>query len=187
MLSKEFRLNVSDAKILGRAKTMQIDVCKDDDDFKDIYDGLHLYDHVVSNDIIVVANNVPDYAFFGELNANLAIRSGAQGAIIDGVTRDTADTNRLLFPVFAKGHYCKDTRKRGIVTSRNRSIVIDGVTIRKDDLIFGDMDGIVVIPRKLEKDVLRMAMDRMQNERLILVDIARGVATSELVRKYGLF
>ncbi len=187
VLSKDFGLNVQDAKILGRAKTMQIDVCKDDDDFKGIYDSLHLYDHVVSNDIVVVANNMPDYAFFGELNANLAVRAGAQGAIIDGVTRDTSETRRILFPVFAKGHYCKDTRSRGIVTSRNRSIVIDGVTIHKDDLIFGDVDGIVVIPKKVEKEVLAKALDRMQNERLILVDIARGADTSELVQKYGLF
>lgn len=42
---------------------MQIDLCADDDDFKKIYDGLNLYDNVVSNDIIVVANNIPDYAF----------------------------------------------------------------------------------------------------------------------------
>ncbi len=73
------------------------------------------------------------------------------------------------------------------MTSRNRSIVIDGVTIHKDDLIFGDVDGIVVIPKKVEKEVLAKALDRMQNERLILVDIARGADTSELVQKYGLF
>lgn len=187
VLSKAFRLNFEDAKVLGRAKTMQIDPCKDDDDYRGIYDSLHLYDHVVSNDIVVVANNMPDYAFFGELNANLALRAGAQGAIIDGVTRDTAETRRILFPVFAKGHYCKDTRSRGTVTSRNRSVVIDGVTIHKDDLIFGDVDGIVVIPKRVEKEVLAKALDRMQNERLILVDIARGAGTDELVRKYGLF
>ena len=59
-------------------------------------------------------------------------------AIIDGVTRDTRETSDIQFPVLSKGRYCKDTRRRGIVTSKNRSVVIDGVTIRKNDLIFAD-------------------------------------------------
>ena len=187
VLSKEFHLNVPNQKIFGRAKTMQIDLCPDDDDFTKIYDSLNLYDHVVSNDIVVVANKIPDYAFFGELNANLAVRAGAIGAIIDGVTRDTRETSDMGFPVFAKGNYCKDTRKRGIVTSRNKTVIIDGISVHKDDLIFGDKDGIVVIPKMYEREVIERALESLKKERLILIDVAQGVETSELVQRYGLF
>jgi regulator of RNase E activity RraA/CMP-N-acetylneuraminic acid synthetase len=187
VLSSGFNLNLPNHKIFGRAKTMQIDLCPDDEDFKKIYDGLHLYDHVVSNDIIVVANKIPDFAFFGELNANLALRSGASGAIIDGVTRDTRETADMGFPVFSKGNYCKDTRKRGIVTSKNKTVIIDGISIHKDDLIFGDKDGIVVIPKKHEKQIIETAMEKMKNEKMILIDVAKGINTNELVTKYGLF
>ncbi|NOX36617.1 MAG: cytidyltransferase [Calditrichaeota bacterium] len=187
VLSSSFQLNIPNAKILGRAKTLQIDICPDDDDYKKIYDSLHLYDHVVSNDVIVVANHAPDFAFFGELNANLAIRSGAVGAIIDGVTRDTKETTDMGFPVFSKGNYCKDTRKRGIVTSKNKTVVIDGISIHKDDLIFGDKDGIVVIPKRYENEIINEALKRLTTEKLILIDIARGAKTNELVEKYGLF
>ena len=187
VLSKEFQLNLPISKIFGRAKTMQIDSCTDDDDFKKIYDSLNLYDHVVSNDIIVVANRIPDYAFFGELNANLAIRSGANGAIIDGVTRDTKEVSNMGFPVFSKGNYCKDTKKRGIVTSRNKTVVIDRISIHKDDLIFGDKDGIVVIPKKYEREIISKAMENMKKEKLILIDIAQGINTGELVEKYDMF
>jgi regulator of RNase E activity RraA/CMP-N-acetylneuraminic acid synthetase len=187
VLSSKFHLNIPNEKVFGRAKTLQIDLCADDDDYKKIYDSLNLYDHVVTNDIIVVANNIPDFAFFGELNANLAIRSGADGAIIDGFTRDTRETADIGFPVFSKGNYCKDTRKRGIVTSRNKTVVIDGVSIHKDDLVFGDKDGIVVIPKKFEKKILDMALEKMEQERRILIDVARGVSTSTLIEKYGLF
>jgi len=187
VLSNRFQLNIPNQKIFGRAKTLRIDLCPDDDDYKKIYDSLHLYDHIVSNDIIVVANNIPDFAFFGELNANLAIRSGAGGAIIDGVTRDTKETTDIGFPVFSKGNYCKDTRKRGIVTSRNKTVIIDGVSIHKDDLIFGDKDGIVVIPKKKEKMIIDMALEKMSQEKNILIDVARGVSTNALVEKYGLF
>ncbi|BDQ02886.1 cytidyltransferase [Ignavibacterium sp.] len=187
VLSSKFSLNLPNAKVLGRAKTLQIDLCPDDEDFKKIYDGLNLYDHVVTNDVIVVANKIPDYAFFGELNANLALRAGASAAIIDGVTRDTRETSDMGFPVFSKGNYCKDTRKRGIVTSKNKTIIIDGISIHKDDLIFGDRDGVVVIPRKYESQIIETALQKLQNEKLILIDVAKGVHTSELVNKYGLF
>lgn len=187
VLSKDFQLNLADQKILGRAKTMQIDTCPDDEDFKKIYDSLNLYDHVVTNDVIVVANHAPGFAFFGELNANLAIRSGAVGAIIDGVTRDWPDTRRMGFPVFAKGHYCKDTRKRGVVTSRNKTIVVDNISIHKDDLIFGDSDGIIVVPKKHEAAILKEALRRKENEAGILLAIAQGIRTDELVKKFGLF
>ena len=187
VLSSKFSLNLPDAKVLGRAKTLQIDLCPDDEDFKRIYDSLNLYDHIVNNDVIVVANKIPDYAFFGELNANLALRAGASAAIIDGVTRDTRETSDMGFPVFSKGNYCKDTRKRGIVTSKNKTVVIDGISIHKDDLIFGDRDGIVVIPRKYENQIIETAFQKLQNEKHILIDVAKGVHTSELVQKYGLF
>jgi regulator of RNase E activity RraA len=187
ILSSKFKLNIPSMKMLGRAKTMQIDICPDDKDFKKIYDGLNLYDHVVSNDVIVVANKIPDYAFFGELNANLSLRSGASGAIIEGVTRDTRETVDMGFPVFSKGNYCKDTKKRGIVTSKNKTVVIDGISIHKDDLIFGDKDGIVIIPKKNEKEIIDVALERMNNEKMILIDIAKGIHTNELIEKYGLF
>jgi CMP-N-acetylneuraminic acid synthetase/regulator of RNase E activity RraA len=187
VLSSKFNLNIPNTKIFGRAKTMQIDLCPDDEDFKKIYDSLNLYDNVVSNDIIVVANKIPDFAFFGELNANLALRAGASGAIIDGVTRDTRETADIGFPVFSKGNYCKDTRKRGIVTSKNKTVVIDGISIHKDDLIFGDKDGIVVIPKKYEKEIIDTALEKMKNEKMILIDVAKGIKTSELTEKYGMF
>ncbi|PJA96329.1 MAG: cytidyltransferase, partial [Ignavibacteriales bacterium CG_4_9_14_3_um_filter_34_10] len=157
------------------------------EDFKKIYDSLNLYDNVVSNDIIVVANKIPDFAFFGELNANLALRAGASGAIIDGVTRDTRETVDIGFPVFSKGNYCKDTRKRGIVTAKNRTVIIDGISIHKNDLIFGDKDGIVVIPKKYEREIIDTALEKMKNEKMILIDVAKGIKTSELTEKYGMF
>ena len=187
VLSRDFQLNLPRQRVFGRAKTLQIDICPDDGDFRKIYESLHLYDQVVCNDVIVVANRAPGYAFFGELNANLAIRAGAVGAIIDGITRDFRDTVDMEFPVFAKGHHCKDTRKRGVVTSRNKTVVIDGISVHKDDLVFGDSDGIVVIPKKQEAAILREALSRKKNEAGILLAIAEGMKTEELVSHFGLF
>lgn len=187
VLSSRFALNLPEVKVFGRAKTLQIDACQQNEKYEKIYEGLKLYDYIGPGDLIVVANNVPEFAFFGGLNANLAIRSGAAGAIIDGVTRDSFDTVGLDFPVFAKGTYCKDVKKRGVVRSFNKRIRIDGVGIQKDDLIFGDRDGVVVIPKQHEKEVLSRALEVRNSEFLMLSDIARGMHVDELVEKYGFF
>jgi regulator of RNase E activity RraA/CMP-N-acetylneuraminic acid synthetase len=187
VLAGGFTANLPAAKILGRAKTVQLDVCTDDDDYRKIYDTLTLYDHVVPDDIIVVSNRVPDSAFFGELNARLALRAGAAGAIIDGVTRDSRETADLGFPVFSKGRRCRDARRRGVMTFKNRTVVIDGVNVHKDDLIFADVDGIVVVPGHVERTVIDRALGAVRTEREIVADIAAGVETAALVQRHGLF
>jgi regulator of RNase E activity RraA len=187
VLSSNFMLNLTDVKVFGRAKTLQIDVCREDERYEKIYEGLNHYDYIGPGDLVVVANNVPEFAYFGGLNANLAIRSGAAGAIIDGVTRDSFDTVALGFPVFSKGNYCKDVKKRGVVRSFNKGIKVDGVWIRKDDLIFGDRDGVVVIPQEIEEEALKRAIEVRNSEFLMLSDIARGMHVEELIDKYGCF
>jgi regulator of RNase E activity RraA/CMP-N-acetylneuraminic acid synthetase len=187
VLSSGFSANMGNARFLGRAKTIQLDACTDDEDYRRIYDTLTLYDHVVTDDVIVVANRAPEHAFFGELNARLAIRAGACGAIIDGLTRDTSETLALGFPVFSKGRYCQDAKRRGIMTSKNRTVVIDGVSVHRDDLIFADADGIVVVPQPLEDEVLKRALTSLRTENDVVLDIASGIDTASLVRQHGHF
>lgn len=187
VFSSSFRVNIPGAKMLGRAKTMKIEEMVEGESYKKIYESLSLYDSVVSNDVIVVANDVPEFAFFGELNANLAIRSGAAGAIIDGVTRDSNETVAMSFPVFSKGNYCKDTRGRGVIRSMNKKVSIDGVYVSKDDLIFGDSDGIIAIPRDHEKKVLELALERIAAEKGIIISIAKGELPDKIIGKYGYF
>jgi len=153
------QLNIKSKKILGRAKTLKIRNLKEGEDYRGIYDALNSYSTIGINDIIAVENECSDYAYFGELNANLAIRSGAIGAIISGKTRDYKNVKDLDFPVFAYGQKCKDVRKRATLESINKKIVIDGIEILPGDLVFGDIDGIVVIPRKYEKEIIEKAIN----------------------------
>lgn len=105
-------LNLRNKKLLGRAKTLKIRELNENEDFRGIYDALDSYKTIVPNDIIIVENGCSDFAYFGEMNANLAIRSGAIGAIIGGKTRDTKEVADLDFPVFSTGAKCKDVRKK---------------------------------------------------------------------------
>ncbi|MGJ3243029.1 MAG: cytidylyltransferase domain-containing protein [Opitutales bacterium] len=187
VLASGYMPNIAGAKMFGRARTLHLRKFKDGDNPDGIYDALKSYKEVVSNDIIVVQNDLPQFAYFGELNMSLAIRSGAIGAIISGVTRDSAGTSSSDFPVFAKGSYCRDIKGRGVVESINRPICIDGVMINPNDLILADQDGIVVIPRTHEEVVLKESIKKLGNEASILSDVCDDAEVEGLVDKFGFF
>jgi regulator of RNase E activity RraA len=173
--------------LLGRAKTLKIRELREGEDYHGIFDALKSYDTIVPNDIIVVENECGDFAYFGEMNANLAIRSGAVGAIIGGKTRDSKEVADLDFPVFATGTKCKDVRKRGTLESINKKITLFGVDILPNDLIFADNDGIVIIPRYHESTVLQKAFNTITKEKNILSDIIQGLATNAILNSNGEF
>ncbi|MBJ6367897.1 RraA family protein [Snuella sedimenti] len=178
--------NLDGRKLLGRAKTLKIKK-KDEDDLGSIYDALLTYETIVPNDIIVVENEVPQYAYFGELNANLAIRSGAIGAIIGGNTRDIDEVKKLQFPVFSKGYNCQDIKHKGTVKDFNKKICIEKVFICPNDLIFADNQGIVVIPQDYEDKVLKIAIDILKKENIIVSEVAEGIKINEIRNRYGDF
>lgn len=184
---KGLQINIQNEKFIGRAKTLKLRALKENEDFKGIYDALYSYDTVVPGDVILVENEVSSHAYFGELNANLAIRSGAVGAVIGGMTRDSADVAQLGFPVLAKGYTCQDVRKRATVDSVNKPIVLEGIAISAGDLIFADREGAVVIPKKVEDLLIEKALMHASNEKKLLVDIAQNINVDELTKKYGFF
>jgi len=187
VLPPEYFPNISGSKIFGRSRTLHIRDVTEEDPQNSIYEALQSYKQVVSNDIIIVKNDLGSLAYFGELNMSLAIRSGAIGAIIQGVTRDNAGTKAAGFPVFSKGRYCKDIKGRGAVASINQPIEIDGVMICPNDLVFADEDGIAIIPRAHEVSVLRRAVEVLNAEKGILSDVCDDLGVEALVDKYGFF
>lgn len=179
--------SIPGVKIFGKAKTLKLRHLKKGEKFEGIYDALYSYNTIIPNDVIIVENEASEFAYFGELNANLAIRAGASAAIIDGVTRDTAEVQKLGFPVFSKGSNCKDVRKRATIESYNKTIKISGIKVSPNDLIFGDNEGVIVIPKKHEKRVLEKAFNVIDTEKRILVDIANGIDVATLTKKHGFF
>lgn len=180
------KLNLKNKKIFGRAKTLKIskktECCE-----SNIYDALKSYETVISGDIIVVENEIPEFAYFGSINANLAIRSGAIGAIIGGKTRDSAEIRNLDFPVFSRGLSCKDIKNEGTVASINKKISINSVEIYPDDLIFADNEGIVIIPKKFEDIIIKKCFEIVDRENKILIDISKGKEVYSLRQEYGDF
>lgn len=187
MLSSKFEPNFFDAKLFGRAKTIKVEAIREGDDPNGIYDGLNIFETIESGDVIIVSNEVKELAYWGEMNTNLAIRSGAVGTIVDSVTRDNYQTRRLGYPVFAKGRYAKDIKSRGTVRGLNVPVEVDNVQINPGDLIFADVDGVIVIPKNIEEKVIKRALEIVETEKNIVRDVARKLDAKALIDSHGTF
>lgn len=184
---RDFKLNIPSKRVFGRAKTLKLRALKEGENYEGIYDALNSYDTIVPNDIIMVENECSQYAYFGDLNANMAIRSGAIAAVIGGYSRDVRKVTELDFPLFAKGYVCRDVRKRATTESINKQIQIQGVKINPGDLVFGDSDGIVVIPRHLEQEVLKLAFETISKEKNVVYSIMVGNSAQNILESIGEF
>lgn len=178
---------VSGRSVLGIAKTLELRKLKKGDDWKGIYTALGTYNFVRPGDVIVVKNDVKDKAYFGDLNANIAIRSGAVGAVVDSYTRDSDELNGLEFSVFAKGISCDDIKYEGTVHAMNRAIKIGGVTINNGDYIYADDDGVLAIPQDLWPSIRDEAMATLKKEFDIRYAIIMGEDVGKVLGIHGAF
>lgn len=183
----KFQTNIQGTKLLGRANTLKLRSLNDGEDFRGIYEALQSYKGITDNNIIVVDNDEPQYAYFGDLNARLAISSGAAGAVINGATRDYAQTQLLNFPVFSCGYNATDVRYRATVDYINKPIKIDNITITPGDLIFIDECSLVVIYQKYEKEVIERVLQTFKNEKNIINDILERKKVEQIIIDRGAF
>lgn len=193
-ITREFGLNQTlpreisgKTRFFGRAKTLQLEEVGEGESWHGIYDALKSYDFVRPGDVITVGNKVPNHAYFGELNAQIAMRAGAVGAVVDGLTRDADAVGWLGFPVFARGNYCLDIKFKGLMRSMNLPIVIGDVAIHNGDYVFADSDGVVVIPRSRFVEVRAAALSAIEKEWRIGVAVALGRPAVEIFESLGEF
>jgi regulator of RNase E activity RraA len=111
----------------------------------------------------------------------------ATGVVIDGWSRDTAGILALGFPCFSRGRYAQDQRTRGTVVDFRCSVRIGSVDIRPGDAIFGDLDGVVVIPREIETEVFEGAWSKALGEKRVFEAIKGGMSAQEAWDRYGIF
>jgi len=181
--------------VLGRAKTLYLKGLKNKKDQSDssnkewmgIYDALQSYDYIRAGDVIVVENEIKNRAYFGELNAHLAVRAGAVGVLVDGVTRDLDGVQRLDLPVYARGNYCNDIKYEGTLGSINQPIIFGGIPVKNNDVIFADRDGIVILPEEHWEEILKIAIKNTINEAQIRISAAMGVPVDSILDKHGVF
>src|SRR5205085_7466670 len=121
----------------------------------------------------------PTYALWGELMSSRAQHLKAGGAILDGYCRDSAGIMQLGFPTFCYGSYAQDQAPRGRVVDYGVPIKIGAADVRPGDILFGDRDGILVIPKEAEEEAIALALEKVAAENKVREAIEAGMSTQE--------
>ncbi len=140
---------------------------------------------------IEVRDHITPYnvALYGELSATTARAHGATGAVVDGGTRDSAMLISMGFPVFARYRSPVEAFGRVITVAHQVPILMSGelsetVVVNPGDFIFGDIDGVMVIPKELTMPVLLEAERVSGVEDAARVDFKRGDDPVEVFKKH---
>lgn len=130
-----------------------------------------------------------DIASWGELMSNTAMHKGVEGAITDGAVRDTQKILEISpsFQIFAASRTPKDSKGRLEFIEFNTEILCAGVRVRPNDFVFGDEDGVVVIPKEIVNEVVTEAENRANKEESLRKSIIEGMDVKEAYKKYRVF
>lgn len=181
----QLRTFTVDGLLVGRAKTTLWEEI-DFDDPKPYELELRAVDGCQPDDVFVAAaQGSTRSGIWGELLSTAAGNQGCVGAIVDGAVRDVAKMQAMNFPVFARSTCVYDSLHRQRVITIDGPVNIGGVTIRAGDLLFADVDGIVVVPQEIEKEAIAAAWKKVHDENITRDAIMNGMKASEAYKKYG--
>ena len=143
-------------------------------------------DQLKPGEIYLASGGEMRCAYWGEILTATAKKRGAVGAVINGFHRDTPKVLEQNWPVFSRGRFAQDSGVRTQVVDYRCQIEIGQVTVQPEDLIFGDQDGVVIVPRKVEAEVIEKALAKARGEKLVRKEIEGGMSSTAAFKKYGI-
>lgn len=174
----------------GRSMTvLEVDIAKVNDSRilnKPFGLMLEALDDLKRNEVYLCTGASDTYALWGELMTTRAKKLGAVGAVVDGYARDTKAVLALDFPVFCYGNYAQDQGPRGKVADFRIPIKVGGVMVKPGDIIFGDMDGVCVIPQEIEEEIIMEALGKASGEKMVKSKIEEGMSACDAFATYGI-
>ena len=147
---------------------------------------LEALDDLRPNEIYVNTGSSPRNAMWGELMSTRAGKLGARGAVLNGYVRDTKAILKLNFPTFAFGSYGQDAGPRYKVYDFRIPIEIGGVRVNPGDILFGDIDGVLVVPAQAETEVFTLALEKARGEKIVRSELESGSSAVAAFRKHGI-
>ena len=123
---------------------------------------------------------------WGELLSTASIARGAHGCVTDGLVRDVRAIRELRFPVFHGGIGALDSKGRGEVCAIDVPIECAGVSVNPGDLVFGDADGVVVVPQPVVTQTVRKALEKVEGEDRTRDELKQGARLADVFKKYGI-
>jgi 4-hydroxy-4-methyl-2-oxoglutarate aldolase len=124
-------------------------------------------------------------ALWGGLLSIAAKAQGARGAVLEGMTRDVTQIARMAFPVFASGILPLDAKGRLHVFAYCCAIKCGGVLVEPGDIVFGDANGVVVIPQDVAAETVNAALKNTDAEHLTEEELKKGTLLCGAYAKHG--
>ncbi len=172
-------------KVCGRAFPCRV---VPTDEYVEIHTLLAMIDVIPPGAFVIVASDAPiDAALWGGMMSTRAQARGAVGAAVNGGVRDVEQIAALGFPVFGEYRCIKDIRTRGFMAEYDVPVRCAGVEIHPGDLVFGDANGVLAVPRDRAAELhaeLRRALDE---EDATQRGLAEGGSARELFDTFGRF
>jgi regulator of RNase E activity RraA len=148
---------------------------------------MRLVDSLEPGEVAVLACGGPTerIAPWGELLTTAARARGAAGCVTDGLVRDVRRIREMRFPVFHGGIGPLDSKGRGELAAMDVPVELAGVRVAPGDYLFGDVDGVVVIPAAVAAQAIRLALDKVGAEDATRQELAAGVSLAEVFARHG--
>lgn len=174
-----------EAVVVGRAVTMQsVDVYEPEEN--EYEQEIAAVDSLTPGDVLVASTQQSTRTcVWGELLSTASMARGANGAVIDGYTRDVRLIQKMGFPLFSTGIYPVDSAGRGVVIDYNCTVNCGGVIVKPGDVIFGDYDGVIVIPQESLRAVVERAVAKVEGENITREELRKGATLRQVFDKYG--
>ena len=176
----------SGAKLAGRAATMlAVEVSKLPDN---PYDELmELLDGIRPGEVVMAAVQThANAAIWGELLSTHTKAKGGRGVVLDGLSRDSWGIVEMKFPVFARGLSPADSKGRLEVIAIRGTIPVGGVAVNDGDLVLADEDGVVVVPRDVEDEVIKLAFEKVSGEDVMRDILRKGANLRAVFKEHGI-
>jgi 4-hydroxy-4-methyl-2-oxoglutarate aldolase len=142
-------------------------------------------DQLQPGEVYVGGGGLQRSACWGEILTVTARGRGAAGVVIDGWHRDTRALRREHWPIFSRGGWGQDAAVRASIIDYRVGIEVAGVRIEPGDLIVGDADGVIVIPRDLEEEIVSGALAKAAAEHEVRGAIGGGMSSAAAWDRYG--
>jgi 4-hydroxy-4-methyl-2-oxoglutarate aldolase len=178
-------LDAANCVMVGRARTfrwMETDYIVEEDPYGLEIEGM---DALKSGDIAVHSTDSSlTNAPWGELMSTVAKRNGANGCVCDGLIRDCQKIMKMGFPVFHAGIRPVDSKGRGRVMAFDVPVRCGDVLVHPGDLVFADFDGVVVIPKRVEADVIRLSAEKVGKENASRRELLKGRTLRDVFNEF---
>jgi regulator of RNase E activity RraA len=147
---------------------------------------LHALDDLKAGEVYICTGGSPSYALWGGLMSTRARRLGAAGCVLNGYSRDTNEILQLGFPTFSYGGYAQDQGPRGKVIDFRTPIEISGIAVSPADMVYGDRDGVLVIPQDAVDEAFSKAIEKARGEKMVRKALENGMGAVDAFEKFGI-